>query len=83
MKSLLKEIGRKSILWLCLAIGLVAGGVFNLSAKVEQDCVYEYNNPDGKHCWAGGSQCIECRIDWETMEIVMECIYIVDFCSSP
>jgi aryl-alcohol dehydrogenase-like predicted oxidoreductase len=59
MKSLLKEIGRKSILWSCLAIGLLTGGVLNLLAKVEQDCFVQFQY-EGKECWGALYGCEEC-----------------------
>ena len=40
---MLKEIGRKSVLWLCLAVGLLAGGTLNLLATGQMGCGITYD----------------------------------------
>ena len=57
---MLKEIGRKSVLWLCLVVGLLAGGSLNLLAKVEQDCFVSYRDGN-KQCWIGVGGCDWCE----------------------
>ena len=79
---MLKEFGRKSVLLLCLTVGLLAGGVFNLSARVEQNCAWQYENEEGHTCWTGG-ECEDCDIYWnDYTDLYDHCEYVVHFCKS-
>jgi len=57
---MLKEIRRKSVLWLCLAVGLLAGSAPNLLAKVEQGCWITFINAEGIRCWGAVFDCEWC-----------------------
>ena len=62
MKKILKEIGRKSVLWLCLTIGVITGGGISLmAARVEQECLLHGWNSQGQECWFVVAGCEYCE----------------------